>query len=89
MLPSNTEFSAYLFNKKELTKKKKKKKRKEREEKWDTNLKNINTIIFKHSNRNWNLRQGEYKKKVIEKGRRLKDKRGKKTVTTLRASRNS
>lgn len=29
MLPSNTEFSAYLFNKKELTKRKKK----EREEK--------------------------------------------------------
>lgn len=27
MLPSNTEFSAYLFNKKELTKKKKRRKR--------------------------------------------------------------
>lgn len=26
MLPSNTEFSAYLFNKKELTKKKRRKK---------------------------------------------------------------
>lgn len=30
MLPSNTEFSAYLFNKKELTKKKKKEEKEER-----------------------------------------------------------
>lgn len=32
MLPSNTEFSAYLFNKKELTKKKEEKKERTRRE---------------------------------------------------------